>query len=163
MSYLEISMHQAQSSLEISDFRHPDPWPNDQLIEKDQQNTSCQIATCEFKTVLHLVKSKIYTNHHQLQFRDASNSLSQIHQNDLVQNFLHSNHDLNQAPFWINSTAYSWASLTIWIANSALNSHQSSNSVWLPLNSVAQLVKKMLNSACSTIKTTHLNLMWTSR
>ena len=155
----------AQSSLEIRDFRHSDLWPNGQLIEKDQQNASCQVATREPKVVLHLVKSKIYSKCHQQQSEGASNSLSQVHQNDLAQDSLHSSHGLNQAPPWTNPTAYSRAcsTMTIWIANSALNSHQSSNSVWLSLNLMIQLIKKTLNSAHSMIKTTHLNLMWTSR
>ena len=103
--------------------------------QKDhQQNASCQIATCEFKMILHLAKSKIYTNHYWLQFKNISNSLSQIHWNNLIQNFLHLNHSLNQIFFWINLTVYSWVHSMIWIINSALNSHWSSNSVWLLFN-----------------------------
>ena len=162
-SYLKISTCWAQSSLRIRDF-----WQSlikQSINQKDQQNALCQITTCELKVVLHLVKSKIYSKHHHWQFENISNSLSQIHQNNLVQNFLHSNHSLNQAFFWINLTAYSWACSTIWIVNSASNLHQSSNSVWLLLNSVIQLVKKMLNSASSTIKF-NLSLrtsLWTSK
>ena len=128
-------------------------------MKKNQQNTSCQIITHEFKIILHLTKSKIYSKHHYWQFEDVSNLLSQIHQNNLIQNFLHLNHNLNQIFFWINLTIYLQAHSIIWIVNSASNSHQNSDSVWLLLNLMIQLIKKMLNSAFSTIKTTHLNSM----
>ena len=162
-TYLKNSTCQAQSSLEIRDFQHSDQ--NDQLIKKDQQNASCQITTHELKMILHLAKSKIYTNCHWLQFRNASDSLSQICWNDLAQNSLHSNHDLNQTLFWINLTVYSQACSTIWIVNSALNLHWSSNSVWLSLNLMIQLIKKTLNSASSTIKlnSSFRISLWTSK
>ena len=146
LKFQHVKLNQARKS-EISAI--PDQMIN--WLKKDQQNASCQITTCEPKMVLHLVKSKIYSKHHQQQFRGTSDSLSQIHQSDLAQNLLCSSHSLNQAPLW-TSTAYSQAHLTmIWIANSALKSHWSSNSKWSSFNLVAQLVKKMLYLTCSII------------
>ena len=128
-----------------------------------QQNASYQIITHKLKMILHLVKSKIYSKCHQLQFKNISDSSSQICWNDLTQNSLHSSHDLNQILFWINSTVYLQAHLMIWIVNSALNLHWSSNLVWLsPVNLMIQLIKKMMNFTI-IIKTIYLNLMWTSR
>ena len=165
--YLKIQHVKLIQAQKISDFWHQ---ISDQMInwlKKDQQNASCQIIIHKFKIVLHLAKSKIYSKHHQLQFKNISNSLSQIHQNDLAQNLLHSNHSLNQISFWINLTVYSQACLMIWIVNSALNLHWSSNSIWLSFNSVTQLIKKMMN--LTTInKIHHLKLsfrtfLWTSK